>query len=424
MRDISEIVRVAAIKVLTEKPKKSEEGIYSFSRLEVANCLRRFYIEYVLKKKTPSGPAAVLGKIVHEAIAGIIEPERLADIDITKDIDSKLAKNEIDLNEAEILVKAARVVEGMGSVEQHYIFPLDSSDPFAPRIQMYLDLKGYSGNIPCVVDFKTNRTFYEPTDNMQLPLYALAIAEETGAQEVLGILRFLRFKGEEGIKQHLITRVEMEEARKWALAKAVDLESRKTALDFGGDPEQLFPADPEAGQCRYCGHAQECQKYSENKPNSITTAVAKMEKGELEITSPEQAQEIAAEILRLKNVSDKLSNALKSYCETTGETVQVGDQQYGPNVQESWSFTAEQKKVMAKAMVDEGVNPWDVLTLGAPQLKKLNWSNETLKSFGGVKTMKEVYKWSKVTAKTVPVKTGGSDDAKEKAEEQIEEKAS
>ena len=74
--------------------------------------------------------------------------------------------------------------------------------------------------------------------------------------------------------------------------------------------------------------------------------------------------------------------------------------QYGSSPSISWSFTAEQKKEIAKAIAEEGINPWSIFTLSSTQLKnkqleELGWNETTYKKFGGVQKITETYKWSK-----------------------------
>jgi len=402
-RALMKVLPKAIFKVLQET-RNSEDHVYSFSRLTTADCLKRFYHKYVLKQEEPSGSPAILGKIVHEAVAGLIDPERLKDVVVPGSFEmyAETAKVGVNLDEAVNLVLAAKAHPGIGKVETYYRVHLDPSDPFSPLIQVYidLDLSSESENEGKILDWKTHHMDFEPTDTYQLGLYSWVLSQKHGYQEVEGVLRFLRFKGKKCSKRHTYTALEMEEARQWAYSKACDIENRLGQLEFGGDPEDLFPANPESGQCKYCSFVCECQKQSESKESSITASVKDLEKGELSITLPEEAADIATEILRLKAAHDKLVDALKEYCKKTGDTIVVADQQYGPSTSISWSFTPEQKKEIAKLIAENGINPWEILALGSTQLKDkkldaLGWDETTYKKFGGKQKITETYKWSK-----------------------------
>ncbi|MGI6448849.1 MAG: PD-(D/E)XK nuclease family protein [Desulfitobacteriia bacterium] len=394
----------AIFKVLQET-RNSEDHVYSFSRLTTADCLKRFYLKYVLKQEEPSGPPAIQGKIVHETVAGLIDPERLKDVVVPGSFEmyAETAKVGVDLDEAVNLILAAKACPGIGKVETYHRVNLDPSDPFSPLLQVYIDLdlsETKKNNTGKVLDWKTHHVDFEPTDNHQLGLYSWVLSQKYGYQEVDGVLRFLRYKGKKCSKRHTYTAEEMEGARKWAYTLACDLECRLGQLEFGGDPEVLFPANPESGQCKYCSFVCECQKQSESKKSSFTASVKDLEKGELKINLPEEAADIAAEVLRLKAAHDKLQNALKDYCKRTGDVVEVADQQYGSSTSISWSFNAEQKKEIAKAIAEEGINPWEIFALGSTQLKNkqidaLGWDETTYKKFGGKQKITETYKWTK-----------------------------
>jgi hypothetical protein len=419
--DLQEIIKKAVFKTLHET-RTVEDNIYSFSRLTTASCMKRFYHKYVLKEDEPSGPAATQGKIVHEAIAGIIDLNRLSEIVVPDsfDIDKELTNANIKLALVEKLVLAANATPEMGNVETHYTLPLNPEDPFSPTLQVYIDLEvpKSDNSRGSILDWKTSQKDFEVTDTPQLGLYAWAVSQAHGYEEVEAGLRFLRFKGKKGTKKHVFTSTEMEETRQWAYSLAYDIESRLGQLEFGGDPDTLFPANPESGHCKYCSFVNDCQKQSETNESSITTSVVDLEKGELSITSHKEAVEVGAEFLRLKSAGDKLLEALKVYCKETGETVIIKDQQYGASTSISWSFTPDQKKNIAKKLAENGVNPWEVLSLGATQLKDkklthLSWDESTYEQFGGKKKETIAYRWSRA-----------DDEAKIKKEEEKDAKVS
>jgi len=320
-------------------------------------------------------------------------------------------------------VQQAQAKKDMGVAEEHFQIDLNPGDMFSPQIQGYIDVRISENAVEAdhqqvVLDWKTNQATYEPTENNQLGLYAWAVSQQTGANAVLGILRFLRFKGKKGRKTKLFTQGDMEKARQWAMDRANDILARKSQLELGGDAEELFSANPKCGECKWCTVVKDCQAQSETKEDSITKAVTRLDKNEMVITSHSEAEEVGAELLRLQAVSKKLTAALKEYSQETGQNIVVGDQEYGKKDSVSWTFTADQKKEIAKALIQEGVNPWNIFKLGSTELNdkeiiSIGWDEETFKNFGGEKSTRTNYKWAKASR----AKKGGMNDKIKKGTE-------
>jgi len=203
--------------------------------------------------------------------------------------------------------------------------------------------------------------------------------------------------------EHLYTPADIEESRTWALNRATEIQNKLVLLQFEGeDPNVLFPAKPEAGHCRYCAFVSECQKVSEINAEDGAPPLVAFSGDDLNITSLEEAEKMGAEFLRLKAASDKITEALKVFCQATGQSVIVGDQEYASYESVSWSFTADQKKELAAAMAEAGVNPWEIVALGTTQLKSkklevLGWDEKSLSTFGGKKKTSTGYRWRKAT---------------------------
>jgi len=369
--------------------------IFSYSRLKTFDCPRRFYHKYVLRKKEPSGPAAFLGKVVHGAIERIISGkdnnekdavQKSLEIMQEEERENGFEPPEVNIGEAIALTRNAKAKKHMGKAEEHFELPLDPNNLFSPILQGYIDLYNNSpNNIYDVVltDWKTNRSPYHPLDNHQLGLYAWALSKLTGAEKVLGILRFVRYK--ETKEAHLYTAKDMETARKWALDRANIIELKLVQLEAGKDPEKLFPEKPESGLCRYCSFTGVCSGSGNN--NMLG-----------EIKTYEDAVKIAARSLQLKAELDRLQEILKDYCQKTGSPIVVGQQQYSQSLSTRWTFTKISKKAIFDELTAKKIDPLSVFTLGSNEIKTLNkygFDDNKLKEIGGKKKTTESYRWKK-----------------------------
>lgn len=100
------------------------------------------------------------------------------------------------------------------------------------------------------------------------------------------------------------------------------------------------------------------------------------------IKTSEEAVKVAQELERAKAVVKQLTEQLKSYVNDNGQ-LDAGDGIWGffPGTP-SWKIDPGKLKEMTVLMAMEGHNPWELLTLPAPSLKKLNWSDNALTQFG------------------------------------------
>jgi len=101
-----------------------------------------------------------------------------------------------------------------------------------------------------------------------------------------------------------------------------------------------------------------------------------------EIKTAEEAVKLAQEIERLEGVVKAMKETLKKYVEETGQPVETVDQVWWWVESESWKFTPEKLKELCQELVIEGINPWELLTITAANLKKTGWSDEALSRFG------------------------------------------
>jgi hypothetical protein len=348
--------------------------IFSYSRLKKhEECPWVFYKKYVLELPEEPTEAQEQGKAVHRVIQEVLtDPSAtLADAAVRACAEAALPLDPeviVELARHDAVKQVKDLALAVGHVEEHFELPLDG--PGSPVTQGYIDLWWQDESGAYLIDWKTNRTIYNPRDNHQLGLYAWAIKEKTGCSKVKALLVFLRFKeiplweeyGEE----------EMEAARQWALQLAMDIESRLAELElFGGKPDELFPARP-GDACRYCSFAGDCLKEA--------GAVKALEVPE-SIQTLEEAQALAGEIIRLETALSGMKGRLKEWVQVNGP-VRVGDQEFRLVPAVNWNFSPEKLKEFCKMLSQAGINPWEVLTIGSSQLKKLKLPEEELARYG------------------------------------------
>lgn len=239
--------------------KLLNEQIFSYSRLKVfETCPFQWYLKYVEKLKEEEALPLMLGKAVHKAIEEKMlgKDDKQALLEGWKEVEFY----PIDLIEYQALVRRANVDQGEANrdnveVELHFVLPLDGEG--SPRIQGYIDTFRRIFGTLNFTDWKTNRVMYEPMDNMQIALYAWALATIHNVSEVTGTLFFLRFF-KDNAKTKTFTIEEMEQARQWALkhANAV-LMSLQDYFVVHKPFEQCFPAKANPG-CAHCPFADVC----------------------------------------------------------------------------------------------------------------------------------------------------------------------
>lgn len=228
--------------------------LFSFSRLTLyQSCPRRFYYKYVLELDDPAGFPAILGKTSHKAIELCYNGYFFEDAIVTAWLEE--SDMTVEADELRSLVQTALSYGLNGIPEKHFVLPLAQGINF----QGYIDLLDYNREIPLIVDWKTGWNQYKVMDTWQLPLYAAAVMEETGAQMVQGMLAFLRFNRTESA---VITRETASQAKAWAVRTAEEVQLRLDLLS-GLEAREAFPSSPSPA-CRHCPWSYECLSWDLN----------------------------------------------------------------------------------------------------------------------------------------------------------------
>jgi len=87
------------------------------------------------------------------------------------------------------------------------------------------------------------------------------------------------------------------------------------------------------------------------------------------LTTKEEAIELANEIERMDSAVKLMKDNLKKYVEDYGP-VDTGERVWSINESVSWRFDTEGLMKLAKHLANEQQNPWDYMTLNGTNLKK------------------------------------------------------
>ncbi|MCL6477065.1 MAG: PD-(D/E)XK nuclease family protein [Peptococcaceae bacterium] len=351
--------------------------VFSYSRLsKYEDCPAAFYRHYVLEAPEMPSEPLVLGKASHTVIETAMrlgqKDEHFFRLMSKAVLDT--APVQIDPEEVFSLTYNDTVLREFhpgNKIEEHLLTPLSDDDPFAPQIQGYIDL-WRDDSLVQLIDWKTNRKAYAPTDTKQLGLYAWYLSKLTG-KAVRGKLVFLRLNE---VIEHQFSYRDMEDAREWALALALEIQRKLYRVNKGEDYRGLFPATP-GDPCRYCGFAFECVNGELPVPG--------------EIKSYNEAVNLGAEVLRLEAALDQMKGHLKGYVEACGPVVVDGRKfEMSPSVYWNWSSEAVQAAI--KKIEGLKKDPYSFLRLDSYQMKKLKWDEKDFESLGAVKKTKYAFK--------------------------------
>ncbi len=347
--------------------------IYSYSRLKrYADCPASFQYKYLYEMAESPTEPLILGKTVHTAIQLY-----LSGADIETAIDSAMlqeAELPIELGEVIRMVKHP-IVTGIsgGQVEERLAIPLD--DKGLIKFQGYIDwYKELPDGTVQLIDWKTNRSKYDPTENHQLGLYSWYLSQTTGATKINAELVFLRYPYADSCQAHTYTTNEMDEARKWALQLAEEIDNKVAELNLldGAEGDNLFPATP-GKACQYCSHASLCIKSVNVAPVRVDDRV--------------DAERVAAEVIRLEAALADMKDNLKAWAKENGG-ISVGDSTFDFVPSVSWNIGAGKLYELCAELHDAGIDAFEYLTLTASNLKKIGIDEEKLTNYGKKKISK------------------------------------
>lgn len=348
---------------------------FSFSRLnKYAECPGGFYRYYCMKVDEPPTLPLVSGKGAHSVIESAMRLEK-KDALFFRVVSKMVADNApltIDPEELYQLTYQDMVLNEIhpgNKIEQHIKLPLISGDPMSPTIQMYIDINRDEGNYIQLIDWKTNRKSYFPTETKQLPLYAWAL-NQIYNKPVRGKLAFLRTKE---TPEHEFSAAEMDEARQWAIDLALEIQDKLYQVQHGADYRELFRTNP-GGACRYCGYSFECIEGELPVPGEIKTY--------------NEAQALGGQIIRLESALEQMKSLMKDYVQTCGPVAVPGNRQFIMQESSYFKWTPAAIQAAYERMKLENQNPFEYFSLTATQTKKLGWGENLIKELGARKINK------------------------------------
>ena len=347
--------------------------IYSYSRLKrYADCPASFQYKYLYEMvEVPTEPL-ILGKTVHTAIQLY-----LSGADIQTAVDSAILQEaELPIDREEVIRMVQHpMVMGIsgGEVEERLTIPLDNEGVI--KFQGYIDwYKELPDGTVQLIDWKTNRSKYDPTDNHQLGLYSWYLSQNTGATEINAELVFLRYPYADSHQAHIYTKDEMEEARKWALQIAEEINDKVAELSLldGVEGDNLFPATP-GKACQYCSYASLCIKSVNVDPVRVDDKI--------------DAERVAAEVIRLEAALSDMKDNLKAWVKENGG-ISVGDSTFDFVPSVSWNIGAKKLYELCAELYDAGIDAFEYLTITASNLKKIGIDEEEMATYGKKKISK------------------------------------
>ncbi|SHE95682.1 PD-(D/E)XK nuclease superfamily protein [Desulfofundulus australicus DSM 11792] len=345
--------------------------VFSYSRLsKYESCPAAFYRHYCLHAEGVPSEASVTGKAAHAVIEAAMKLGCKEEMFFRVMSEIALATSPLEIKPEQVFIltyrnPVLREFHPDNRVEEHFVVPLDDEDPFAPKVQGYIDLWRDGSHIE-LIDWKTNYKAYKPTDTHQLGLYAWYLSRRTG-RAVRGKLVFLRLNE---VLEHEFSYRDMEGAREWAYTLAQEIQDKLCMINEGADHQQLFPTRV-GDACRECEYAVEC--IDGNLPPVPG-----------EVRTYREAEALGAEILRLDAALGRMKDALKAYVSACGPVV-VGGRQFALVPSVYWKWNAKSLEAAFRKMEQEGRNPFDFLSLGSTQIKKLGWGEDVLRKLGAVK---------------------------------------
>jgi len=340
--------------------------IFSFSRLQLySHCPAAFYYKYLLDLPEPPSEPLVLGKAVHSAIQRYLGGDNM-ETAVHSSVDD--AELPLDLEEVRSLASHPAVMSVMGgTVEDHFCLPLDNGGNVL--LQGYIDWWKDDASGIHILDWKTNRSPYLPRDNQQLGLYAWALGQLTGADEVHGELVFLRYSYSAMRYNHTYALQDMSKAREWALGLALDIEGKLAQMNVAANtvPDTILFPDKPGVHCQHCGYSGICIRAVTVNPVVIDDMPA--------------ATKLAREVIRLEAAVSDYKDHLKSWVKTNGD-VSVDDSVFTFVPSSSWHFTDAKLKELCTELDNRGIDYWQYLSMTAAQLKKAGLGDGEISLFG------------------------------------------
>lgn len=226
---------------------------FSYSRIDTYNsCAAKYFYSYILKEPRQFNAPAVLGNIVHEVLENVLQKDVEINLDqLKEEYETSIPKWDPDNKIPNDLINAGRVIiDEFYDTNSDKTFNIyDKEMPFdliigSYRIRGFIDRVDFNGDQIYITDYKTGKwevSAKEVPNNLQLGIYALAIANLFRDKEVYAELYYLRSGRKKG---HKFTPEEID-----AVKEKVINNIKKIIEDRNFTPT----SNPRT--CSYCDHA-------------------------------------------------------------------------------------------------------------------------------------------------------------------------
>lgn len=346
--------------------------IYSYSRLSTYrgefSCPWKFYLKYIRKLPETPTPALALGKAAHAVIAATIKHKTDNPYPFCEAVGTACEINPDELYRLVDHPAVRRATEKAECIEEHFEMPLAEEIVF----QGYIDCYWKTDDRIVLIDWKTNQQPYRATDTHQLGLYAAYLSQQYSLP-VEGHLVFLRTRK---IESHQYSPEDIRESLDWATETAQEIE-RLLTLETE-NPVQVFAPKP-GKACEFCAYAHLCPEAE--VPEVITNAA--------------DAQNYAAEILKLEARLKQMKEILRNWVEAHG-TVEAGGKEFYLQESYYWKWGDEAQARAVELMLAQGLDPCKILRLTAESLRKLGWDDEQVAVLGAQKVVTQRFDCRKI----------------------------
>lgn len=337
---------------------------HSYTRIsDFEACPRRFKLKHLDKVPEPPSEPLLIGRVIHDTAAAYakhcLQTGVATDITAIKPI-AEAAFYEVGGLPTEKLPEIIALVEKLA---ESYVVDLEHTVGVEEQFKhffgdgqifwAYIDRLLIDGTVATIVDLKTDHNLRSQGDvdrDLQLEVYAWAVkVMYPQVTEIKTALNFVR---------HQVVR----EGRSIPAEEIPEIEKRIMAAVARIDKETEFKPTP-GSACGWCAYSSNCPAFK-----------AIQDAGKVVVSTPEEAQAVAAELILLEKQAGERKEALKRYCTEAGP-VAINGITFGFWPVESVGVKEDKLEMFLEACEGLAIKRDDLLRIDAYALKKV-LSNE------------------------------------------------
>lgn len=224
----------------------------SYSRLSTFDmCPAKYFYSYVAKEERVFAEHAVLGNVIHKTLENILEPGEHIDLAllIAEYSEQLTAWDPDGLISDHLVVAGKTMLEEFVDRHADETFAINEKEKAfeivvgGALLRGYIDRVDIEGDTVYVVDYKSGKrevTFDGAKSDLQLNIYAMAMAREFPDKKIHASLYYLRTGRRKG---HLFTPQELEQAEHRVIDLVLDVLRRDN-----------FPHTKDTKMCSFCDH--------------------------------------------------------------------------------------------------------------------------------------------------------------------------